>query len=48
MSLKVGMEYDHPLGGIISYSGFYCKKFISPKPITLKTPIFALHGEKHE
>jgi len=48
MSIKVGLESSYPLGGIISYSGFYCRDFINPKPVTLKTPILTLHGDKDD
>ena len=40
MSLKAGLEFEKPLGGIMSFSGFFCHPFTRPKPISLNTPVF--------
>ena len=44
MALRVGLEYDQPLGGIFCYSGFY-SCFTKPSIFNQGTPIYIQHGE---
>ncbi len=44
MALRVGLEYDQPLGGIFCYSGFY-SSFTKPSIFNQGTPIFIQHGK---
>ena len=44
MALRVGLEYDQPLGGIFCYSGFY-SCFTKPSIFNQGTPIFIQHGD---
>ena len=43
MALRVGLEYDQPLGGIFCYSGFY-SRFTKPSIFNQGTPIYIQHG----
>ena len=43
MALRVGLEYDQPLGGIFCYCGFY-SYLTKPSIYNQGTPIFIQHG----
>ncbi len=45
MALRVGLEYEQPLGGIFCYSGWY-SPFTKPTLHNQKTPIYIQHGEE--
>ena len=47
MALRVGLEYDQPLGGIFCYSGFY-SCFTKPSIFNQGTPIYIQHGKKDD
>ena len=46
MAMKVGLEYNDYLAGILSYSGYLNEAFMTPSELSLWTPIYAHHGEK--
>ena len=48
MSLKVGLEYDRPLGGVMAFSSFFNKNIIKQSPQSIDTPIYVHNGENDE
>ena len=48
ISLKVALEYEKPIGGILSYSGLYSPEWVKPHKLSKLIPIFANHGEKND
>ena len=45
MALKCGLEQNFPIGGIMSFQGFFPNQFIRRKPMSIDTPILAVNSK---